>query len=200
MFDFLSGKYALWLGLLAIFIIGVMALFFPLPETEKSEIAGITTEKNEYWLVFYRKSNKEELYNGVPGDRGKSTLIKTFQVKGGVPGEKPTPLPQLLGKEYWTITEKIDASDNEETAPYFLALDVPISEDPPYGPTPYLECDGQCDWELPGMFGLHGVAGDPSRLSAENEGSSGCIRHSNEDIVYLHSLLEIGTRYYIQDI
>ena len=68
---------------------------------------------------------------------------------------------------------------------------------------PYTECNGQCNWILPGAFGLHGVNGDLSRLSIENPGSSGCIRHSDEDITYLYNNLDPQKeeiRYYIEDI
>lgn len=161
----------------------------------------VVEEKN-YWFVLHRKSQKEQLYQGVPGNKEKSKLVKTFQVKTGRPGERPTPLPQLMGREYWIITEKHPEPDNPETAPYFITLDVPAPEEPPYGPTPYLECDGQCDWILPGDFGLHGIAGNPEKLSEDDPGSSGCIRHTDEDITYLYNILEPDKeeiRYYIED-
>lgn len=156
-----------------------------------------------YWLVYYRKSNIEVLLKGVPGDKNKSRLVRTFRVKGGAPGERPTPLPQLLGKKYWVITKKFDSSENFETSPYFLELNVPASEVEPYGPAPYLECNGQCNWQLPGPFGLHGINGDESRLSSENFGSSGCVRHSDKDITYLYNLIDPSkeeVRYYIEDL
>lgn len=168
--------------------------FFPPPEPVKKQ--------SDYWFVLHRKSQTEQLYQGIPGDKGKSQLVKTFQVKTGRPGERPTPLPQLMGREYWIITEKHPEPDNPETAPYFITLDVPAPEDPPYGPTPYLECDGQCDWILPGDFGLHGIAGNPEKLSEDDPGSSGCIRHTDEDITYLYNILEPEKeeiRYYIED-
>ncbi len=167
------------------------------------EIAGIQEPKDQYWFMLYRKSEVEKLYFGEPGNIQNSEMVKMFVVKTGIPGKKPTPLPSLAGRDYWIIVDKLEAFDNLETAPYFLTLDVPISEEEPYGPTPYLECDGQCNWELPGYFGLHGIAGDPTKLSKENEGSSGCIRHTDEDITYLYNLLdpaEEEIRYYIQDI
>ena len=79
----------------------------------------------------------------------------------------------------------------------------PVSEEEPFGPTPYIECDGQCNWILPGAFGLHGVNGNSEKLSEFDLGSSGCIRHSNEDITYLYNLLDPEKeeiRYYIEDI
>jgi nitrogen fixation-related uncharacterized protein len=158
--------------------------------------------QNDYWFVLHRKSQKEELFQGVPGNKEQSKLIKTFIVKTGRPNERPTPLPQLLGKEYWIITKKQPEPNNPETAPYFITLDVPAPSEPPYGPSPYNECNGQCDWVRPGDFGLHGVAGVPERLSKEDPGSSGCIRHTDEDITYLYNLLEPEKgeiRYYIED-
>ncbi len=159
--------------------------------------------KPHHWFVLYRKSNKEFLYIGLPGNKEQSTLLKTFDVKSGVPGERPTPLPQLTGREYWILTGKEDSKNNPETAPYFLILDVPGWDTPPYGPVPYTECDGQCDWSVPGQFGLHGINGDATRISRENPGSSGCVRHRDEDITYLYNLLDPSKeeiRYYIQDI
>jgi hypothetical protein len=157
----------------------------------------------KYWFVLHRKSNKEELLLGVPGEKSKSKLIKTFQVRVGIPNERPTPLPQLLGREYWVMTAKEEQKDNPETAPYFLTLNVPAPDEPPYGPVPYKECNGvQCDWVRAGPFGLHGVNGDPSRLTSDDPGSSGCIRHTDEDITYLYNLLdphESEIRYYIED-
>ncbi|MEK7558712.1 MAG: L,D-transpeptidase [Patescibacteria group bacterium] len=160
-------------------------------------------QEKKYWLMLLRKSNIEKLYQGIPGDENKSQLIKTFKVKTGIPGKRPTPLPQLLGRQYWIITDKFDASEYPETAPYFLKLDVPVTDEYPYGPQPYEEClGGQCNWELPGYFGLHGINNDMTRLSPENEGSSGCIRHSDEDIIYLYNLInpKDNVRYYIKDI
>jgi hypothetical protein len=156
-----------------------------------------------YWLLLHRKSNKELLYQGVPGTIARSILIKTFEVKTGQPGKRPTPLPQLMGRDYWMITKKFETSDNPEIAPYFLALDIPYSEEYPFGPEPYEECNGQCNWELPGSFGLHGVNNDETRLSEDNIGSSGCVRHQDKDITYLYNLLNPETaeiRYYIEDI
>lgn len=158
--------------------------------------------KNNYWLLLNRKSNIEFLYKGVPGDSKNSELIRTFNVKTGIPGERPTPLPKLLGKNYWVITSKQESKENPETAPYFLKLNIPVAEEEPFGPEPYEECAGQCNWELPGDFGLHGVNGDVSKLSEENPGSSGCVRHKDEDIAYLYNILnpqKEEIRYYIED-
>ncbi len=166
-----------------------------------TQVLGAAEVKDEYWFLLHRKSNVELLYKGIPGNATQSALVKSFQVKTGEPGKKPTPLPQLFEKEYWTIIKKYETFDNSETAPYFIELDIPYSESEPYGPVPYLECNGQCNWELPGPFGLHGVNNDNTRLSYDSFGSSGCIRHTDSDIVYLYNLISLddGIRYYIED-
>jgi len=156
-----------------------------------------------YWMVLHRRSNDEYLYLGEPGNRDASQMVKRFVVKSGEPGKKPTPLPQLVGRDYWLIINKWESPDNPETAPYFLQLDIPGGEDEPYGPVPYLECSGQCNWELPGYFGLHGVNGNEERLSVTDSGSSGCVRHNDADITYLYNLFDptqTEIRYYIEDI
>jgi hypothetical protein len=159
--------------------------------------------KPSYWFVLHRRSNVEYLYSGVSGQKDKSKLVKTFTVKTGIPEQSPTPLPNLLGRQYWIITNKESSRENPETAPYFLTLDVPVTDYYPFGPMPYSECNGQCDWQIPGYFGLHGVNGNEEKLSNEDPGSSGCIRHFDEDIVYLYNLLnpEVNEiRYYIEDV
>lgn len=180
-----------------------IAIFGNYQVKERQAITEIQHQEEKYWFVLYRKSNKEELYHGIPGDKEKSKLVKTFQVKTGIPGERPTPLPKLLNRKYWLITDKFETFDNPETSPYFLTLDIPAPSEEPYGPSPYTECNGQqCHWFLPGAFGLHGIASDSSRLSIENPGSSGCVRHKDEDITYLYFLLEPKKeeiRYYIED-
>lgn len=196
------------LGLILIFVLGMVLISFKTSENKEQVVP-----EEKHWLLLHRKSNIEYLYKGVPGVKNKSKLVRTFQVKPGIPGERPTPLPKLLGREYWLITGKVETKDDPETAPYFLILDIPYSEEYPFGPTPYLECNGpadaeamagkQCDWILPGSFGLHGINGDPTRLAAENPGSSGCVRHRDEDITYLYNLFnpeENEIRYYIEDI
>lgn len=179
-------------------VIGVKNIYDQPPDQVLSE-----TIQKSYWFLLHRVSNVEYLYFGVPGDEKKSQLVKKFFVKTGIPGERPTPLPQLAGREYWIVTQKKEITNNPETAPYFITLDVPVGDEEPYGPKPYLECEGQCNWTIPGAFGLHGVNGDGSRLSSENPGSSGCIRHTDEDITYLYNLIEPSKeeiRYYINDI
>jgi hypothetical protein len=147
----------------------------------------------------------------VAGDKGKSKLVKVFDVKPGIPNEAPTPLPKLLNRKYWKIIDREMRPDSPDVGPHFLTLDIPTSGEWPYGPTPYEECldpfDGtqgkQCDWILPGYFGLHGIGGDESRLALDNEGSLGCIRHRDEDITYLYKMLnpkESEIRYYIEDV
>ncbi len=167
-----------------------------------NQAATIHSKPPHYWFLLKRASNVEHLYQGVPGNINRSRLIKTFFVKTGIAQKRPTPLPQLVGREYWNIVKK-EFAHNPQTGPYFLTLDVPASGDWPYGPVPYEECDGQCDWVTPGYFGLHGVGDDITRLTQHDPGSSGCIRHSNEDIAYLYQLLspeKNPIRYYVRDI
>lgn len=188
-------------GLIIILIV-ILLIGLNLSDSNKNSNSAESSEKN-YWFLLHRQSNKELLYFGEAGDASNSALIKVFKVKTGMPGRRPTPLPQLLGKEYWTITGKFEDLENPETAPYFLTLNIPVSEESPYGPVPYLECEGQCNWELPGAFGLHGNNGDPDKLAATNPGSSGCIRHSVEDITYIYNLIDPNNsqvRYYVYDI
>lgn len=157
----------------------------------------------EYWLKLRRKSNIEYLYRGTPGDESHSQLVKKFAVKSGIPGERPTPLPKLVGRKYWLIIAKHKVEDNPETEPYFLTLNIPAPSEAPYGPKPYMECNGQCDWVTNGEFGLHGVASDESKLSQDDPGSSGCVRHADADITYLYKLLDPAkhnVRYYVDDI
>lgn len=188
-----------------ILLVTFLSLFLIL-ENKKRTIPGsdsILLVKKEHWFVLHRKSNIEKLYLGKPGNQNRSKILKTFSVKSGIPGERPTPLPQLLGRKYWIIDDKFDVRDDPETAPYFLKLDVPVGDEYPYGPVPYEECvSGQCNWELPGYFGLHGINNNPSRLSEDDRGSSGCIRHNDSDIAYLYNLLDPENeeiRYYIED-
>ena len=195
------------IGLILFFVVGVIA--FTLFNQEKISELSIVKPVQNYWFVLHRKSNIEEMFYGIPGSRESSKLVKTFKVKSGIPGERPTPLPELVGREYWLITKKESSVDNPETAPYFLTLDIPAPSEFPYGPVPYEECidkttgePKQCDWILPGFFGLHGINGDPTRLEATNPGSSGCVRHSDEDIIYIYNILEPEMeviRYYVYD-
>ncbi|HLL61135.1 MAG TPA: L,D-transpeptidase, partial [Candidatus Nitrosocosmicus sp.] len=63
-------------------------------------------------------------------------------------------------------------------------------------------CNGQCDWITIGAFGLHGVNGNLNKLTNEDPGSSGCIRHSDEDISFLYETLDPSRyeiRYYVFD-
>lgn len=189
-------------------IIGVAATHFV--QSKKQQVLSVQSTKESYWFMLHRKSNIELLLRGIPGSQEQSALVRVFKVKTGVPGEKPTPLPKLLGKDYWIITKKEESKDNPETAPYFISLNIPVTDEEPYGPTSYTECINQftgektqCNWILPGSFGLHGVNNDASRLSDYDLGSSGCIRHSDEDITYLYNLLnpeKEEIRYYIEDI
>ena len=189
------------LGLFFILILTFLVLKIQI-ETKRQIINPVKT-KSSYWLLLKRISNLEYLYFGQPGLKKESRLIKIFKVKTGKINKSPTPLPQLFGRKYWQIIAKAEAPDNPETAPYFLTLDIPVSDEEPYGPSPYLECQGQCNWVLPGNFGLHGINGEESRLSVEDPGSSGCIRHRDEDITYLYQTLDpkkYEIRYYIENI
>ncbi len=161
-----------------------------------------TKEETSYWFMLQRKSNVEMLYHGVAGDIQKSELIKKFIVQTGIAGERPTPLPSLLGKPYWIITAKLEASDNPLTSPYFLELNIPYTDEEPFGPTPYLECNGQCNWQTPGAFGLHGTGVEHDTILPEDPGSSGCIRHNNKDITFIYNLLDLKkeVRYYVEDV
>lgn len=200
-------KKILILLLLIIAFIPFLGLSFNSRQEVKGQQA--VTPKESHWFVLNRKAGVEILYLGTPGDVNNSKIVRKFQVKTGATWS-PTPLPRLLGRDYWKIVKKESSADNPETAPYFLQLDVPVSEEWPYGPTPYTECTDiytgvniQCDWILPGYFGLHGINGNSSKLSKEDYGSSGCIRHSDADITYLYNLLDPEReeiRYYIEDI
>ncbi|MEK7518212.1 MAG: L,D-transpeptidase [Patescibacteria group bacterium] len=177
--------------------------FYKGSASNKSTEVLSSNTKSSYWFLLHRKSNVEFLYSGIPGEKDKSTLVKTFIVKTGILGQSPTPLPKLLGRGYWLITQKEESRDNPETAPYFLTLNIPVSDLDPFGPVPYNECKGQCNWIVPGYFGLHGVNDNEKKLSEEDPGSSGCIRHFDEDIIYLYNLLDPEReeiRYYIEDV
>lgn len=191
------------------FVIGIVLLVGFVFFSHKSSKLLAPEVKNAYWFMLERKANVETLYKGTPGDVNNSEVVRVFQVKTGIAGKSPTPLPALMGREYWKIIKKESSAENIDTAPYFLTLDVPSGPDWPYGPTPYEECTNeegkkvQCDWGYPGYFGLHGTNGDKSKLGNENKGSLGCIRHTDEDITYLYDLLDPEReeiRYYIQDI
>jgi hypothetical protein len=192
-----------FLVVVIIILTGITLFNWQKSEQPKAQVLAEQVKQQDYWFILLRKSKQEFLYRGIPGDRQQSSLVKQFKVNVGVTNDRPTPLPQLMGREYWNIIAKYEVKDDPETAPYFLTLDIPFLDEYPFGPTPYTECNGeQCDWVRPGSFGLHGVAGDPGKLS--DYGSSGCIRHSDEDITYLYNLLnpnkEQEIRYYIEDI
>lgn len=202
--DLTPSKIRSALFLLILFLATVGALLWQVSITGKQRMnSNLKAMKLSHWLLLERKSNKERLYYGIPGNEKGSRLLKTFIVKSGIPRERPTPLPQLVKRDYWVITSKEEVHDNPETMPYFLTLDIPVTDEEPYGPVPYEECNGQCNWLLPGSFGLHGINGDMSRMAAENTGSSGCVRHSDEDISFLYQTLDPSRqeiRYYIRDI
>lgn len=200
--NFITSYFSISRLILLAIILFSLGFFVGIFSVQTKISADFVNTESNYWLLLNRKSNQEFLYKGVFGDKSKSELVRKFQVKVGVPGEKPTPLPELVGRKYWLVIDKFDAKDYPETAPYFLKLDVPVTDEEPYGPEPYLECSGQCNWILPGFFGLHGINGEWDRLSNENLGSSGCVRHRDEDITYLYNLLDPKTqeiRYYVSD-
>lgn len=177
-------------------------LCVPLMIPTGSEQPITSPSPDTYWFILHRQSKTEELFKGPYGNNSTSTLVKTFQVNPGRPGERPTPLPALSGQAYWIITGK-QPNSNPETAPYFLALNVPYPA-PYYGPAPYAECgpagNEQCDWIVAGEFGLHGINGNSAKLT--DSGSSGCIRHSDDDITFLYNLLDPTNqeiRYYIEN-
>ena len=101
---FFLGIFVVVIALLAIF-----SIFNRDKQTVK--ILASETKKENYWFLLHRKSNIEYLYKGQPNDIENSNLIKTFKVKVGVPGQKPTPLPNLLGREYWKIIDKFETKD-----------------------------------------------------------------------------------------
>jgi lipoprotein-anchoring transpeptidase ErfK/SrfK len=196
--------------LMLFFLVIFLFLLSFIPNNSSSKVLSEqTTLQESHWFMLHRKTGNEFLYYGTPGDMNNSRLVRSLQVKTGA-SWSPTPLPQLLGRDYWLIIKKESSIDNPETAPYFLTLDVPVTDEWPYGPVLYEECRDvysgeniQCDWILPGYFGLHGTGGNSSKLSKEDFGSSGCVRHSDEDISYLYNLLDPETseiRYYIKDI
>lgn len=190
-------------AVLVFFLSGLLIIDYYSRAKQRSGILGIQSAVPIHWFMLHRKSNREFLYYGQPGNTEKSALIKSFAVKSGQPGKKPTPLPELTGRKYWRVVGKFEAADNPETGPYFLSFDTESGDGYPYGPVPYLECDGQCNWEVAGSFGLHGVAGNPERLADADPGSSGCVRHSDKDITYLYNLLDPANeeiRYYVKDI
>lgn len=146
--------------------------------------------ETSYWFRLNRRENIETLNYGPNNLPQLSLMVWFFRVKTGVPGQKPTPLPQKTGRPFWLVIDKYQTRDNPETAPFFLVLDVPGTETSPFGPRPYRECAGQCNWKIPGYFGLHGVAGVESRLTIPEPGSSGCVRHRDFDISFLYHVLD----------
>jgi len=177
------------------------------PREVSAHACTVTTNDQKYWFMLHRKSLKEMLYLGTPGDVSQSTLVKTFTVRTGHPSKRPTPLPQLAGEEYWEITSK--GARSGSVGPYFLVLNIPY-QNAFGGPLSYTECDGQqCNWGE-GDFGLHGTGGDPTRvnndgdLAINDNWSSGCIRHIDSDIEYLYNTLSPTEadpiRYYVEDI
>ena len=177
----------------------------------------------QYWFLLHRKTDvnateTEGLYLGIPGDPNNSELLKTYTVNTGIPFDDPTPLPQLVGMEYWLINGSI-TNPGGTMGPYFITLNIPFDDVSPLcnnpdplnpngcnGPVPYNECgparNQQCYWTLGGNFGLHGTNGSSSRLT--DSGSSGCIRHSDADITEIYNTIQSQInsgqiRYYVTD-
>ncbi len=172
----------------------VFLCFFFMMHTVQAE-----EQSTLYWFSLSRTAQMEWLYVGTPGNKWASIPIGIYTVKTGRATSRPTPVPQLTGHAYWRITRTY-GTQNPETAQYFLELDVPVSDGPPFGPLSYPECGGNCNWVLPGAFGLHGINGDRSKLSDADPGSSGCIRHKDQDIRALYNLLDPNKgeiRYYV---
>lgn len=92
---------------------------YSVKKDEKKVLSSIA-QKESYWFVLHRRSNMEYLYLGVPGEENKSKLVKAFKVKAGIPNQTPTPLPQLLNREYWLIVDELEETENPETTPSFL--------------------------------------------------------------------------------
>lgn len=191
----------------------------------KSTASRASVSGGDYWFLLNRSAKYEILFKGVPERISQSQVIKKSRVNPGQAGRDPTPIPQKLGRRYWTLkhfysyTSDKDPVGYEKFGPYFIALDIPyegqnhpqcfkersnsrLQTNDCYGPVPYAECgpsgNEQCDWGTPGEFAIHGN----NRL--DGEGSAGCVRHSNSDIEEIFRKLGnedkiSGTRYYIVD-
>src|SRR5690606_13154546 len=103
--------------LVSVVVLILAGILFTQVQSISKPLSGDDVPKPAYWFMLHRKSNIEYLYLGEPGNQQKSQLIKKFQVKTGIPGERPTPLPELVGREYWVLTDKMEAFNNPETAP-----------------------------------------------------------------------------------
>lgn len=169
----------------------------------------------DYWFLLNRSAKYEILFKGVPEKISQSQVIKKSRINPGATGRDPTPIPQKLGRRYWTLKHyySYNTTDQpveyEKFGPYFIVLNIPYQgQTHPkcggdcYGPVPYSECgpsgNEQCDWGTAGEFAIHGN----NRL--DGEGSAGCVRHSNSDIEEIFKKLSgegkiAGTRYYIVD-
>lgn len=189
---------------------------------ESSSDSSNTVSGSDYWFLLNRSGKYEILFKGVPEKISQSQVIKKSRINPGAAGRDPTPIPQKLGRRYWTLKHYYSYDTTESPAeyekfgPYFIALDIPYSGQTHarcngdcYGPVPYAECgpsgNEQCDWGTAGEFAIHGN----NRL--DGEGSAGCVRHSNSDIEEIFNKLSAeneqssssnnisGTRYYIVD-
>lgn len=133
-----------------------------------------TCSKNEYYIVTNVRTNYEYLYQGDPDCRT-GEVVRTFRVATGRQeylwnpsgwwywGGTPT------GK--WRIISKEARSSTSIYGPWFLRLH-------------YL-AGGYVD-----SYALHGTD-EPATIGTW--ASHGCTRHYNEDIIYLNSVLRVGT-------
>lgn len=195
------------------------------PACESGTTSTASNATGDYWFLLNRSAKYEILFKGVPEKISQSQVIKKSRVNPGATGRDPTPIPQKLGRRYWTLKHyySYNTTDNpaeyEKFGPYFIVLNVPfegqnhprcykerpnsrLQTNDCYGPVPYLECGSngneQCDWGTAGEFAIHGN----NRL--DGEGSAGCVRHSNSDIEEIFKKLSSenkisGTRYYVVD-
>lgn len=179
------------------------------------------TLENTYWFLLNRQKRYEILYKGTPEKISQSQVVKISTINPGSPGNEPTPIPQKLGRKFWSLTGEVrphpqdsDPTGYEKFGPYFIVLDVPFKNQPDpscnnkgttdcYGPVPYKECgpnqDQQCNWHTEGEFGIHG------NDKLDPPGSAGCVRHANTDIIEIYNTLSSAkavnsnTRYYVID-
>lgn len=128
--------------------------------------------KNEYYVVVNVNTNTEQVYMGDPDCRT-GNVLESRNVATGMHQNLWNP----AGWSYWggTPTGKWKIISKESTSgqfgPWFLRLH-------------YL-AGGYVD-----QYALHGTD-TPSSIG--NWASHGCIRHYNEDIIHLASILPIGT-------
>src|SRR5688572_16212552 len=104
--------------IILIMIAGAGGIFLNKPKIQKVSLQSDQQKvAQNYWFMLHRKSKKEFLYQGIPGDLANSTLVKEFQVNVGIEGQRPTPLPELVGRAYWNLIAEYDTAADPETAP-----------------------------------------------------------------------------------